>query len=275
MQTIRYIAAILILCPILGCSREVVIPQKPIEPNKYRNLVIVAAALAAVTPANSTPVDPDNPPEPNNPVRRHTDCPDCNYKGWLGDGQPRADCPACDFNNDGNNEDPMSVFGEIIKSLNAQYAAEAVAEQKLETEKNKSEFTEEELRLSKPKTQLEWVKDTQEAIKKSAGTKPILVVLTATELSPAWHDKEVVEYINENYIPLCADLMSITVENAWASMAPKDDSVVKNGMFYSFKNDVFTVLNSNGEFTTEAAKTYIDVPISSKKLLELLKNTSR
>lgn len=308
---IRYIAAIIILCPILGCSKNI-IPQKPIQPNKYRSLVIVAAATAAV----SKDSDPDNPPQPDNPsnpVRRHTECPSCNYKGWLGDGQPRADCPDCDFNNDGDNDDPMSVFGDIIKSLNEQKAAKAIAEQKAaeqkaaekriaeqkaaekkiaeqkeaeqkaleqkKLEESKYEFTEEELGLksydSAPASNLQWSTNTKDAIDRSSGNKPILVLLSREEPGSIWLDEKVIEFINGNYVPLHASTISANVENAWASYAKKSNVVIKDKDIYIFNDNVFCILDSAGQFTSNAVNTYIPVPNTPEELIEALKNYNK
>ena len=94
---------------ICGCSAPLVDHS-----GQYLSGIAVCASIAET----QTPVAPQ--PEPSDK------CQSCDGQGWLGDGRPRADCPDCDRDGDGDNADPLPAQDAALPAL-GQDAPEAVA----------------------------------------------------------------------------------------------------------------------------------------------------
>jgi hypothetical protein len=85
MRTLPIIAVLL-----AGCSAPLASHD-----GQYLSGIAVCASIAET----QTPVAPQ--PEPSDK------CQSCDGQGWLGDGRPRADCPDCDRDGDGDLADPL------------------------------------------------------------------------------------------------------------------------------------------------------------------------
>lgn len=94
---VRYITALILL---VGCQGEEL--YRPPD-NTYLPAIAVATAIVAESPG--TPDEPDTP---------SGDCETCDGRGWLGDNQPRNDCPDCNTKWDNH------VFAEPLLAVDAQ-----------------------------------------------------------------------------------------------------------------------------------------------------------
>lgn len=67
----------------------------------YTGLYVPGLSVVCGVAEVRGPLVPEPAPEPDGVCRS------CDGQGWLGDGRPRADCPDCDRNGDGDNRDPL------------------------------------------------------------------------------------------------------------------------------------------------------------------------
>jgi hypothetical protein len=88
MRTLCIVAALV----VTGCD------NKPID---YTGDYLAGVSIACGVAAVQTPQAPAPTPTPDG------ECQSCSGQGWLGDGQPRADCPDCDRDKDGDLDDPL------------------------------------------------------------------------------------------------------------------------------------------------------------------------
>lgn len=256
---------------ISGCSR---VTRPNIEPNKYINLCACSAAMASVRPNDD--VNPSGPDViPDTPtVRRPKDCDTCSHNGWLGDGRPRSDCPDCDYNGDGNNEDPMSVFNQIIQESEKPIEKpiekpgdkpEEGLDNKLEEQ---AEFTNEELGLD----YIKWTTNSQQAISKAKSIdKPILVVLEEGTPSDIWDDDDIIKLVNDRFVTLFGDLSDQMIGSAWAKEARNTKLVKFQNSTFQFKQPIIAILTPEGTFgKNDPTKVFFEIPSNKTKLLKLL-----
>lgn len=262
-KKIYFIIVLFISTIFVGCSTNSV---PDINPRKYINLCACSAAMAAIkSNEDFDPVKPvpDNP-EPT--VRPPKDCETCSHRGWLGDGRPRSDCPDCDANGDGSNEDPMSVFlsGSEEPGKNPE---QEKPDSKTEEE---NEFSNKELGLD----YIRWTTSSQQAINKAKSfQKPIIVVLENGSPSSLWDDDNVIKEINESFVPLFGDITDESVGVAWATQAKNTRLVEsKNGKF-KLKQPILAILSPQGTFTSNNPNDiFYALPNTSEELIELVKS---
>ena len=88
----RYV--LLMLLAVAGCSS----PIESIDPFDH---CVAEAAYAYATNDSETTPEPDKVPY-------YKDCRKCYGKGKVGDGRTMTDCPACDYDGDGDPNDSMN-----------------------------------------------------------------------------------------------------------------------------------------------------------------------
>lgn len=207
MKQIQIITAILLALATSGCIDR----RQDIKPDRYIGLIAVAAAVANTTQGNNTrPVDPVVPDKPDGVIRTE-DCDTCAQKGWLGDGRPRTDCPDCDYDGDGDVNEPLSIF--LSQAEGSEYKTQHFSS------------------IVEAKTK----------------EKPILVVF-ADEVPELLEIKLVDEYISKNYAVVILSNTNEVIE-PWAAKADLSPLIIEKDGNYSLSQEAYCVTNSDGSFT--------------------------
>jgi hypothetical protein len=107
MRTLCILAAL----AVTGCD---------IKPVDRSGEYLAGLSIVCGVSSLQSPQVPAPQPEPSDK------CQSCDGQGWLGDGRPRADCPDCDRDGDGDNADPLPAQDAALPAL-GQDAPEAVA----------------------------------------------------------------------------------------------------------------------------------------------------
>lgn len=191
------IRLILPLMLIAGCTLP------PIEVDSYIPAISVCCGVAATT--SETVPSPKPSPDPSE------DCDTCGGEGWLGDGQPRSDCPDCNTKWDNH-------FRGVTKMVDKPEVKEPLTAE-TELKKTASDYKTPAINwhynLTKAKAA---AKRTDREILVHfwfEGCGPCVAIQRNVLQKP-----EVVEYVNANYIPIKIDVKAefgggLTNGQAW------------------------------------------------------------
>ncbi len=248
MNKIYILLLISVIC--VGCKENIFIP-KP-SPDKYLNYVVVCAGGTSIDRVSVPSPDPEPSPEE---ATKTKDCQECGQQGFFGDGRPRRDCPYCDYNEDGNNQESLN---EVIRIWKDKKRGEVILDID-ETEDFLAEST------------ISWLGNSPESLAKaSQENKAVLILLSSDSPSDIWDNEEIIGFVDQNFVPLWGKMSLPEYENAWASRAIGTSNVTTQDGISTFTGPVICVLNNKGQFITNSDDTFHSVPNDSLELMDIL-----
>lgn len=256
------LVTLILACTIMsvGC-----LPPRASDLNTESYDFYVANAIAVMKlkktkgPRPVSPVDDDELKRRTaRPVSECDECLDINGRpiGKVGDGTVMRDCPYCDSNGDGNNDDSFGEEGSVKPAYGEG------------TKQDKIKFIPDKLDLSIV-PDLVWHTNTADATAKATEfNKRIVVLLSSNPPSSTWNSAIVKDYIRENFILLKVNLNEEDAKEAWTNSAIGSVQVKDRQLV----DPTITVLSSDGKFIYSQEKGFKEVSDSSIELLNALKS---